>query len=70
MKTKYTWLELYFADRWPWVRKRAKAFWVRQLPSGLWVRFNDEEMELFRALGVDFSKFKAGPELECEDWRE
>lgn len=70
MKTKYTWLELYFAERWPWVRKRAKAFWVRQLPDGLWVRFNDEEMRVLETYGVDFTKFKFKPDMEVEDWRE
>lgn len=69
MRTKYTWLELCFADRYQWVRKRAKALWVRQLPDGLWVRFNEEETKVLEHYGIDFNRMCSKPDMESEDWR-
>ena len=69
---KYSWIELMFADRWQWVRRRAAAFWVRELRSdgmGLWVKFSTSEMAFISKYGVDFTKFKDKPEMQVEDWR-
>lgn len=39
-------LELFFPN-WKWVRKYLKGFWVRHKDIPDWVRFSDEEANLF-----------------------
>lgn len=66
MGVKYTVLELLFANRWQWVRKRAKAFWVKDIrPDWHWIRFNSDEMELIESIHATFPPDK----FLVEDWR-
>ncbi len=64
---KYTWLELLFCDRWQWVRKKSKQFWVKDKKEAgaLWVKFTNKELDWYKEHGVDFNH----PDCIIEDWR-
>lgn len=66
MKSKYTFLELFFS-KYQWVRRRSKSFWVKDERIGLcWVKFSTNELNYYKKiLGHDmtFDGYK------IEDWR-
>lgn len=68
MNSKYSILELMFCNKWQWVRKRTKMFWVKDLRDGYsWVKFNQEEIDcIFKGNVQPFLNLL---EFDVEDWR-
>lgn len=65
---KYSWLELNFADKWQWVRKRSKHFWVKDIGNSYrWVKFTNWEIENY--FGGRVEQFYKKKEYLVEDWR-
>jgi hypothetical protein len=68
-RTKYSYLELLFSNRWRWVRRRSKALWVKNKREGfVWVKFSKAETDYFlrRGFPMRFNK----NEFITEDYRE
>lgn len=61
---RYRLLEM-LLDRFQWVRRRAKGYWVKH-SSGPWVKFTDLEAANLIKMGIDFKK----DGYTVEDWRE
>jgi hypothetical protein len=58
---QYTWLELTFGNKWKWVRKLSKAYWVRMEEEGYsWVKFNKDDHKNM--------KFNPNTKFQIEDY--
>lgn len=68
--SKYSLLELLFANRFQWVRKRAKAVWIKDPQNPDWVKFTKKEIEeLKNEIGLDLTDPKGPREgTKMEDW--
>lgn len=70
MSTRYTLLEILFANRWQWVRKLSKERWMRPKQSEYtWIKMDAHFEHFSKVLNVDTQKYQTHPDFIFEDWR-